>query len=97
MYSSKDGTAPKVSVVMPVYNAARFLAEAVASVRAQSFADWELIAVDDGSTDASARILADLAAQEPRLRPQTTGGNRGGGPCAQSWHGSGAGPVCRLP
>jgi teichuronic acid biosynthesis glycosyltransferase TuaG len=79
MYCSKDGTAPRVSVVMPVYNAARFLASALASVQAQSFTDWELIAVDDGSTDPSGRILADLAAQEPRLRPLSTGGNQGAG------------------
>ena len=77
MYSLTDGSAPKVSVIMPVYNGARFVAEAVASVQAQSLADWELIAVDDGSSDGSAEILAGLAAGEPRLRLMSCGGNRG--------------------
>ena len=43
--------APTVSVLMPAYNAGRYVAEAVESVLAQSFADFELIVVDDGSTD----------------------------------------------
>jgi teichuronic acid biosynthesis glycosyltransferase TuaG len=59
---------PAVSVVTPVWNAAATLAETVASVRAQSFADWEMLLVDDGSTDGSARLMARLAAEEPRIR-----------------------------
>ena len=43
---------PVVSVVMPVHNAERFLAAAVDSILAQTFTDFELIAVDDGSADA---------------------------------------------
>ncbi len=59
---------PVISVVMPVFNGARYLARAVASVRRQTFADWELLAVDDASTDGSHEALAALAAVEPRLR-----------------------------
>jgi GT2 family glycosyltransferase len=59
---------PRVSVVMPCYNAAAHLAEAVASVLGQSLADIELVVVDDGSSDASPRILAELAGTDPRLR-----------------------------
>ncbi|MFI5337061.1 MAG: glycosyltransferase family 2 protein [Opitutales bacterium] len=59
---------PAVSVVLPVHNAAATLARAVASVQAQTFADWELLAVDDGSTDATHAILLELAATDPRVR-----------------------------
>jgi glycosyltransferase involved in cell wall biosynthesis len=61
-------SSPAVSVLMPVYNARRYLAEAVESVLAQSFADFELIAVDDGSTDRSGRILRRFARRDPRVR-----------------------------
>ena len=53
---------PRVSVVLPIYNAAPFLAQAIDSILKQSFADFELIAIDDGSLDRSGEIL-DRAAQ----------------------------------
>lgn len=59
--------APLVSVVTPVWNAAATLGETVASVRAQSLADWEMLLVDDGSTDGSGALAARLAAAEPRI------------------------------
>jgi glycosyltransferase involved in cell wall biosynthesis len=71
---------PAISVVMPVFNGAGYLARAVASVRRQTFADWELLAVDDGSGDGSPEILAALAAEEPRLRLFRR--ERNGGPAA---------------
>jgi hypothetical protein len=52
---------------MSVYNGERFLREAVESVRTQTLADFELIAVDDGSTDSSPEILAKLASKDPRI------------------------------
>ncbi|HEX2853353.1 MAG TPA: glycosyltransferase [Opitutaceae bacterium] len=57
-----------ISVVIPVYNAARFVQSAIGSVLAQSFRDFELIAVDDGSTDSSKALLDALAATDPRIR-----------------------------
>ncbi|ERL22496.1 glycosyltransferase, group 2 family protein [Oribacterium sp. oral taxon 078 str. F0263] len=48
---------PLISVVIPVYNAARFLRESLSSVLMQSFSDWEILAVDDASTDSSPEIL----------------------------------------
>lgn len=60
--------APQVSIVMPVYNGQRYLVDAVASLVEQSFTDWELICVDDGSTDRSAEIMDWLASQEDRIR-----------------------------
>ncbi len=56
---------PRVTVVLPAYNAAATLEQAVASVQAQSFTDWELRIVDDGSSDATSKIaqrFADVAA-----------------------------------
>lgn len=64
---------------MPVYNAAAFLKESIASVQAQRLTDWELIAVDDGSTDNSASILTNLAHTDARIRLVSTGGNLGAG------------------
>jgi len=58
---------PRVSVLMPVYNARRYLAESLESVLAQTFGDLELVAVDDGSSDGSSGILAEAARREPRL------------------------------
>ena len=59
---------PLISVIMPAWNAARYLAEAVASVRAQTFADWELLIVDDASTDDTAALCRRLAAGDARIR-----------------------------
>ena len=57
---------PKVSVVMSVYNGERFLRQAVDSILAQTFTDFEFVVVDDGSTDGTAEILKGYT--DPRLR-----------------------------
>ena len=59
---------PTVSVVMPVYNAKRYVAETVASVLAQTSGDFEFVIVDDGSTDGTDALLRRLAARDPRIR-----------------------------
>jgi glycosyltransferase involved in cell wall biosynthesis len=59
---------PAVSVLMPVYNAGRYLADAVQSILDQTFADFELIAVDDGSTDSSKTTLDAFAKRDARVR-----------------------------
>lgn len=53
---------------MPVYNGERYLRPAVESILAQTFTDWELVAVDDGSRDGSLSILQEYAARDPRVR-----------------------------
>jgi glycosyltransferase involved in cell wall biosynthesis len=60
---------PAISVVMSVYNGERFLAEAIDSVLDQSFADFEFLIVDDGSSDGSTGIIAEYARQDARIRP----------------------------
>ena len=59
----------KISIIMPVYNAERFLKESIGSIQNQSYKNWELLAVDDCSSDGSRALLEDLAAQDSRIRP----------------------------
>lgn len=59
---------PAVSVLIPVYNGGTFFRVAVESVLAQTFADFECLILDDGSTDESGRIADELAARDPRVR-----------------------------
>jgi glycosyltransferase involved in cell wall biosynthesis len=59
---------PQVSVIIPCYNHGRYLPEALASVVAQTFDDWELIIVDDGSTDDSAAVAEQLIARNADRR-----------------------------
>lgn len=67
---------PLVSVAMPVFNAGRYLRPALLSIINQSFADWELLLIDDGSTDAAVEALGDLHA-DPRIRLMRDGANKG--------------------
>lgn len=59
--------APRVSVVLPVYNGEPFVAEAIGSILAQSFADFEVIALNDGSRDGSGEILDRIARTDRRV------------------------------
>ena len=63
-----NSSSPRVSVILPAYNAARYLRPAVESILYQSFADFELIAVDDGSTDDTKLILKRFAARDARVK-----------------------------
>lgn len=69
--------APKVTIVTPVFNLAPFLTDAIESVRAQTFDDWEHILVDDCSTDGSWDLLQTYAARDERIRPIRLAENRG--------------------
>src|ERR1700749_5329745 len=59
---------PPVSVLLPVYNAQPYLDAAVGSILMQSLQDFELIAIDDGSTDGSLQLLQQYAKMDSRLR-----------------------------
>lgn len=60
---------PKVSVLLPTYNTANFLGRAIDSVLNQTFQSFELLILDDGSTDSSAAIIADFQKSDPRVKP----------------------------
>lgn len=59
---------PKVSIVMPVYNAEEYLPRSIRSVQNQSYDNWELLIVDDGSTDSSAQICLEVAGNDYRIK-----------------------------
>lgn len=64
----EESSAPTVSVVMPVFNAALYLSAAINSIIHQSFQDWELIVVDDGSSDNSLEIAQGFVAFDGRVK-----------------------------
>ena len=76
--SGPDGR-PLVSVFLPCRDAAAFLPDCIASLRAQTLERFEVLAVDDGSADATPALLSDWAADDPRVRTFRTGGR---GPAA---------------
>ena len=59
---------PVVSVIMPAYNTEKFIGESIQSVRDQTYANWELLVVDDGSTDQTADIIRQHATQDARVK-----------------------------
>lgn len=68
---------PVVSIVMPSFNSSAFIAEAIDSVIAQSFSDWELLLVDDASKDGTADLVRDRYGHEPRICVHALSVNRG--------------------
>ncbi|WP_170271955.1 glycosyltransferase [Sphingobium limneticum] len=60
--------APRISVIMPARNARTTIAAALESVLAQSVPDWEVVVVDDGSTDTTGAVIANMMRDEPRIR-----------------------------
>ena len=58
----------KVSIITPMYNAQQYIGETIASVQAQTYEDWEMIVVDDCSTDTSVSLVESYACQDERIR-----------------------------
>ena len=65
----------KISIVLPVYNGAQYLAESIESVIAQTYANWELIIVNDCSTDESLAVASKYASQDTRIKVFTNSQN----------------------
>ena len=59
---------PLISVILPTVNGSRYIRNAIESVKEQSYANWEFLVIDDGSTDATPSVVAQLAAQDPRIK-----------------------------
>ncbi len=68
---------PRFSIVMPMYNASAFLTAAIGSVKAQTLDDWELIVVDDASTDSSLAAARELAGEDERIKVMALKENSG--------------------
>lgn len=64
----KDDESPKVSIIIPIYNAAPYLKECLSSVVKQTLKDIEIICIDDASTDSSLKIIYDFADRDERIR-----------------------------
>ena len=69
---------PDVSVIIPMYNAQRYIKSCVTSVLNQTFKNFEIICVDDRSTDDTFKIVSEMAAQDKRIRPIRMPRNSGG-------------------
>lgn len=67
-------SAAQISIIMPLYNKENLVLSSIASVQAQTFSDWELVVVDDGSTDAGPEQVAALGDTRIRLIRQANGG-----------------------
>ncbi|WP_313477374.1 glycosyltransferase [Microbacterium sp.] len=76
---AENENGPTLSIVMPVYNVARFLEAAIVSVLYQEFQDFELIIIDDASTDGSAQIIDMYATLDTRVRVVSLAQNTIGG------------------
>lgn len=59
---------PKISVIVPVYNVEQYLRRCIDSILAQTFTDFELLLIDDGSKDSSGEICEEYAGKDARIR-----------------------------
>ena len=75
-----SGTQPRVSIGLPIYNAERYLEEAIDSILAQTYTDFELIISDNASTDRTQEICKVYAQRDPRIRYHRNEKNLGGAP-----------------
>jgi glycosyltransferase involved in cell wall biosynthesis len=65
----KTNKQPLVSVIMPAFNAGKFIADAIASITSQTYSNWELIVVDDGSTDNTKQIIRSFSKSNKKIKP----------------------------
>jgi len=63
----KDKVQPLISIITPCYNAEKFIAQTIESVRNQTYSNWEMLIIDDCSTDNSKQIINRFSATDPRI------------------------------
>ena len=78
MISAPILRSPQISIVIPCYNGANYLTATLKTVQAQSFENWELIVVDDCSTDGSRELVQNFADKDPRIQLLALSKNYGG-------------------
>lgn len=71
------GETPTISVIMPVYNSAKYLALAIESILNQTYSDFEFIIIDDGSSDTSWKIIQKYSLKDKRIRAKQNSSNLG--------------------
>lgn len=72
---------PLISIVTPVYNAADYILQTIESVRSQSYKNWQLLLIDDCSTDESERICREMLKMDPRIHYERLSVNKGAAFC----------------
>ena len=87
---------PAITVGVPCWNAEGYLEECLASLVGQSFGDFEIVAIDDGSTDGTGRLLDEWVGRDERVRVVHRRKNMGPGPARKRDFAAGAGAVCHL-
>ena len=68
MVETKSMNMPKISIIVPVYKAEKYLNRCIDSILAQTFTDWELLLIDDGSPDRSGEICDEYALRDSRIK-----------------------------
>ena len=74
---AKNLSSPLLTVLMPVYNAEKFLAESINSILSQTYSDFELLILDDASTDNSLKIIRTHAKEDKRIKILVNKTNQG--------------------
>ena len=74
---AKNPSMPLLTVLMPVYNAEKFLKDSIGSILKQTYSDFELLILDDGSTDNSLKIIKAYAKEDKRIKILVNKTNQG--------------------
>ena len=81
MIAKKKSSIPLLTVLMPIYNAEKFLAESINSILSQTYSDFEMLILDDASTDNSLKIIKAYAKEDKRITVLVNQKNRGEAKC----------------